>query len=118
MTKECLLEYPPSYTYNEIINKIDNKIGAIAYCYVGEREGGILLVDEMGSIKSLHNNNRVKHSEELSLTRNHELWVLFDDVGEDVFRQMFCNSIFYLYCEYFQYLQYNNVDLFNILKED
>lgn len=71
MNKEYLLEYPPSYTYSEIIDKIDNKIGTIAYCYVGEKEGNILLVDEMGSIKSIPYSMR-----------------------------------------------YNNVDLFNILKED
>lgn len=112
MNSVYLSEYPPSYTYSEIIDKI-SKNKNIAYCYVGDREGDIIILDKFGDIKSLSSKYNAKNSKVLGLKGNHELWAFVDDMEDNnVFRQMSINRLFSIYCEYYYYLYSNNIDLF------
>ncbi len=105
------LEYPPSYTYNEMLNKI--REGRVAYCYAGDRSGTIVI--KHGGRFGMMSTDGDVGSHLDSQANNHELWSFVDDMDNSIFRQSAINSIFYIYCNFYQYLLENEINLFKEL---
>lgn len=111
MNDNHLLQYPPSYSYGEILNTIKNKRD-FAYCYTGDKAGTLMFVDDFGELKKLSTNGVFNNYEDSRLN-NFELWTFLSDMEESsIFKQTATNVMFYLYCDLYNYLDSLGLKLF------
>lgn len=115
MKMEYLSQYPASYSYGEILQKIRTR-GGVAYCHTGEKRGTLIFSDSDGSIKKLSTGGEYDLEDNKGIG-GHELWSFTKDMKQaSIFRQIAMNSIFSIHCDYYHYLDEIEVDLFKDLQ--
>lgn len=110
MINDYLSHYPSSYLYHEVIDKV-GKVGGVACCYIGDNIGRIIFRDDIGDVKVLIP-DKVQNIDIDS--KKYELWSFISDLELDnPVNKSIMNMLFNTYCEYYHYLNENNVDLFS-----
>lgn len=112
MSRLNISQYPPSYSYSEIVDKTKRKNRSLYYCYMGDNSGSIIISDNNGNAKKINYDGDFNIEVDKSLS-GHELWTIADEVKDNtIFRDVMMNVLFHVYCSFYYFLDNNDIGVF------